>query len=85
MAPAWSWTSVHDAAVVHSEDPVELIIETLGSDLGNQFGEVTPGAQIAIAGSTNWATTVVFTDQDEALAAINESIGRDWEYGGKWP
>lgn len=51
----------------------------------NQFGEVTPGAQITIAGPATWATTVGFTDQDEALAAVNESIGRDWEYGGKWP
>lgn len=49
----------------------------------SQFGEVTPGAQITIAGPATWATTVGFTDQDEALAAVNESIGRDWEYGWK--
>ena len=83
--PAWSWTSFHDAVVGYPEDLVKLKIETLGSDPGNPFGEVTPGAQIAVAGSANWAITVGFTDQDEALAAINESIGRDWEYGGKGP
>lgn len=99
-APTWSWASVHDAAVDYSEDLVTLDIKKLGSDLrtnahivdfdcaasgANPFGEVTPGAQITIAGPVTWATTVGFTDQDEALAAINESIGRDWEYGGKWP
>lgn len=99
-APTWSWASVHDAAVDYSEDLVTLNVEALGSDLridahivdfdcaaagANPFGEVIPGAQITIAGPATWATTVGFTDQDEALAALNESIGRDWEYGGKWP
>lgn len=99
-APTWSWASVHDAAVDYSEDLVTLNIATLGSDLrinahivgfdcaasgANPFGEVTPGAQITIAGLATWANTVGFTDQDEAYLAINESIGRDWEYGGKWP
>lgn len=99
-APTWSWASVHDAAVDYSEDLVTLDFATLGSDLrinahivgydcaasgANPFGEVTPGAQITIAGLATWANTVGFTDQDEALAAINDSIGRGWEYGGKWP
>lgn len=99
-APTWSWASIHDAAVDYSEDLVTLDFETSGSDLknnahivgfdcaasgANPFGEVTPGAQITIAGLATWANTVGFTDQEEALAAINESIGRDWEYGGKWP
>lgn len=63
----------------------QLKIETFGSDPGHQFDEVTPGAQAAIAGSECWAITIGFTDQDEALAAINKVIGRDWEHGGKWP
>lgn len=99
-APTWSWASVHDAAVDYSEDLVTLDVETLGSGLrnnahivdfdcaasgANPFGEVTPGAQITIAGPATWATTFGLTDQDEALAAINQSIGRDWEYGRKWP
>ena len=99
-APTWSWASVHDTAIDYSEDLVTLNRATLGSDLkinahivgfdcaasgANPFGEVTPGAQITIAGLATWATTVVFSDQNEALAAINESIGRDWAYGGKWP
>ncbi len=97
-APTWSWASLHDAGVEYSEDLIKSQLYVSDSrtnahiiDFGciasgaNPFGEVTSGAHITMAATATWATTVRFTDRKAALEAINEVVGRDWEYGRNWP